>query len=476
MISQDANKKVGDAIPQLSSANPMDRKQAMEVLNDYDNASARDLAFYSVCAAVEKEIIPGIKIQMLSYLSQTAKNNPDKVKEILTKESKNPDESIKGTALMLMESLKSPPSTPAPTPPPTETEPSAEAKPETKQDPQPQPEPVKAEPPPPKPKKPQRPKFQKGTPEWQIVEQLKAYGTSHSNMMKMTMEQGISFAAKHGAIGPYLEVLLGVFDWGTDLEIMSACDLLGVIGKYNASGASSLGKALKHENPYVREKAAAALVKMGKNAAPAQAQLMEATEDMSPKVSKLAYKALKKFKKMSKEEKQRIKFIAQQEKELMELQKKSQQKMASAGNLKPKAASFDQYEHVFFMSHAVDDFPWVEKAVKEIESWPGCRCWICERDIKPGDDWMTEIYKGLSSSNWFLLFWSENSENSKWTREEMNEAKQKNIESGGTPRVSVINLGKDEWPALFARSQSAKVLSDQDMNSYLTNLKSQLGV
>ncbi|MBD3352860.1 MAG: TIR domain-containing protein, partial [Candidatus Lokiarchaeota archaeon] len=349
-------------------------------------------------------------------------------------------------------------------------------KPEPKPEPKAEPEPVKAEPPPPKPKKKQRPNFAPGSNEEKVMQHIQAFGTTQHGMMKKTMEMGISFAAKTGAIGPYLDVLIDVPNWGTDLEIMSACELLGLIGKYNASGATTLGKVLKHSNPYVREKAAEALVKMKKNAAPAQAALLEATKDVSPNVSKLAYQALKNFKKMSKEEKKRIEFIAQQEKELRELQAKSQQKLQSSGDLKPKATSFDEFDNVFFMSHAVDDFPWVEKAVKEIESWPGCRCWICERDIKPGDDWMQEIYKGLSSANWFLLFWSNNSDNSKWTREEMNEAKQKNIESGGVPRVSVINLGKDEWPALFARSQSAKVLSDGDMASYLKNLRSQLGV
>jgi hypothetical protein len=80
-MSNDPSSKVGEAIPLLNSMNPMDRKKAMEILNAYENASARDLAFYSVCAVIKNEIIPEIKIQMLSYLSQTVKNNPSKVKE-----------------------------------------------------------------------------------------------------------------------------------------------------------------------------------------------------------------------------------------------------------------------------------------------------------------------------------------------------------------------------------------------------------
>jgi len=265
---------VGEAIPLLNSANPMDRKKAMEILNAYQNASARDLAFYMICAVVEKEIIPDIKIQMLSYLSQTAKNNPDKVNEIFEKECNNPNEAIKGTAMMLLDTVKNPsviPQVASPIIAPAKQV--VEVRPE--------PEPVKIEPPPPKPKKNERPKFPADSIENQLMEQLKVYGSSQSGMMKKTIEMGLSFASKQGMVGPYLDVLTDVPNWGTDMEIISACELMGIIGKYNPGGATSLGSCLKHSNPYVREKAAAALVTMGKNAAPAQAELMEATKDLS---------------------------------------------------------------------------------------------------------------------------------------------------------------------------------------------------
>ena len=102
------------------------------------------------------------------------------------------------------------------------------------------------------------------------------------------------------------------------------------------------------------------------------------------------------------------------------------------------------------MSHALPDFPWVEKAINEISSWPGCYCWTCERDISPGEDWLTEIYKGLEACNWYVLFWSEKAKESKWTNEEIREAKTRNV-GKGSPAISTINLEGLDFPILLSR-------------------------
>lgn len=72
-----------------------------------------------------------------------------------------------------------------------------------------------------------------------------------------------------------------------------------------------------------------------------------------------------------------------------------------------------------------------------------------------------------------MLFWSDNAEKSKWTNEEIREAKTRHV-SGGSPKISVVNLGKQDWPKLLSRYQGTMMVSDADVQTYLANLKAQV--
>jgi hypothetical protein len=137
------------------------------------------------------------------------------------------------------------------------------------------------------------------------------------------------------------------------------------------------------------------------------------------------------------------------------------------------AAKLKKFKNIFFMSHALPDFPWVQKAVKAIESWPGCYCWYCERDLTPGKDWLEGIYDGLETCNWYVLFWSDKAKASKWTNEEIREAKTRSVNKG-IPKITTVNLGCSDWPTLLSRYQGAAVNNDTDLNQWIANLKTQV--
>jgi len=129
----------------------------------------------------------------------------------------------------------------------------------------------------------------------------------------------------------------------------------------------------------------------------------------------------------------------------------------------------------FFMSHSTKDFTLVKKMSDIIETWPGCKAWYCERDIFHGQDWMEAIYDGIEMCNWYILFWSPNAEASKWTIEEIREAKLRNIESENTnPKVSIVNMGMPGMPRLLTRSQGSKVVDDVGFDEFMKRLKDQI--
>ncbi len=165
-----------------------------------------------------------------------------------------------------------------------------------------------------------------------------------------------------------------------------------------AASASSLGVLLSDPSPAVRAKAAWALYKLEKKAAPAEKALKDALNDDSSAVQKYCLKSLSKLKKLSKEQKDEIKMLGNLEKEMKQWRKKfisifpeSKEKEDNGTN----NISDEPVKNLFFLSHALPDFPWVQKCMKVIESWPGCRVWTCERDIPVGGDWLESIYEGL---------------------------------------------------------------------------------
>jgi len=271
--------------------------------------------------------------------------------------------------------------------------------------------------------------------------------------------------------------LLNKFQFGTDREKMVCAEIVGKLGEGAAGTYEELGKLLEHPNEMIRAKAMEAIDNLGKYAVTVESYLKHAMEsDDSKKIQKSAKKLLKKLdKKVSGGEKLLLIEEEQNKRKILEEVKEIENsvKNVDASKLSPKTDNFNQYKNVFFMSHALPDFPWVEKVINEISSWPGCYCWTCERDIQPGEDWLTEIYDGLDKCNWYILFWSDKAENSKWTNEEMREVKVRNVDKG-RPKISVVNLGKEDWPKLLARHQGAVVTSDDQLQDWLANLKTQV--
>ncbi len=276
--------------------------------------------------------------------------------------------------------------------------------------------------------------------------------------------------------------LVTQLELGTNEDKIAACAGIGTLGNEAKGSVGALAKALKDLSVGVREKAAWALLQMEKNAAPAEAELQAALQDESPAVSTYALKALNKFSKITKEQKDQIKALEDHEKELKQVQKyygmkDKEEPKESEEEAAPAAAKAaePEYKNKFFMSHSTKDFAWVQKVSNVIESWPGCKAWLCERDIYHGQDWMEAIYDGIEECNWYVLFWSQNAENSKWTMEEIREAKLRNVESNDTfPKVTIVNLGMSEMPRLLTRHQGSKVTKDEDVAEFCNRLKTQI--
>jgi len=265
---------------------------------------------------------------------------------------------------------------------------------------------------------------------------------------------------------------------GSIKEQIACAHIIGYMREAAGGMFNQVAMLLSHKNSLVRESAINAIDNLGKLATAVEGKVIEAeNRETEKKLKKKLSKILKKFGKVSSSEKELILEEEDQKRLLLEDLKEIEQnsKNIDTSKLDKGTNDFTQFKNVFFMSHALPDFPWVEKAINTISSWPGCYCWTCERDISPGEDWLTEIYNGLDACNWYVLFWSDKAENSKWTKEEMREAKTRNVASGN-PKVSIVNLGKDEWPRLLSRHQGAVVTSDEELTKWLENLKSQVSL
>lgn len=301
--------------------------------------------------------------------------------------------------------------------------------------------------------------------------------SSTSWLMRRTTKKAVKNLKKAGV--NVVGYLVKQLETGSDDEKVAACAGLGALEKDAKGSVDALVKALKDPNSSVRAKSAWALMQMDKNASPAEAALQEALKDESPAVSHYALKALKNFSKISKEQKEQIKEIEEHEKEIKQIQKtwglKEKEIPKESEEEEDTMSAEPEYKNKFFMSHSSKDFIWVQKVARIIESWPGCKAWICERDIYHGQDWLEAIYDGIEDCNWYILFWSQNAENSKWTQEEIKEAKLRNVQSGDiNPKISIVNLGMTELPRLLTRHQGTKVTSDADIEEFCNRLKTQV--
>jgi len=341
---------------------------------------------------------------------------------------------------------------------------------------------------------------------WSILDIVTKNLNSKSRSLRHASDKAVKTLKKSDV--DVVQYLMNQLESGTNEDKVAACAGLGALGQDAKKSAIALGEALRNPSVIVREKAAWALLQMEKGAAAAETELKEALKDESPAVSRYALKALSKFSKITKEQKEQIKQMEDHQREIKEVQKAfglkdkevpketEEQKAPKFGMptpaegisvpaddetalmtslATPPTAAESDYKNKFFMSHSSKDFEWVEKVAREIDSWPGCRAWMCERDIYHGQDWLEAIYDGIDACNWFILFWSQNAENSQWTMDEIRQAKMRNVESGDThPRVSIVNLGMPEMPRLLARHQGSKVIKDEDVAEFCNRLRPQI--
>lgn len=304
-------------------------------------------------------------------------------------------------------------------------------------------------------------------------------GMSGGKFMKKFVGAEIRQVSKYGTgVSKIAPELWNKLLTGSIKEQIACAEIIGYMGEEAGGMFNQVAMLLSHKNSLVRESAINALGNLKKLATAVEEKIVEANNrETDKKLKKKISKILNKLGKVSSDEKDLILEEENEKRLLLEDIKEIEQnsKNIDTSKLGQGTNDFAQFKNVFFMSHALPDFPWVEKAINTISSWPGCYCWTCERDISPGEDWLTEIYNGLDACNWYVLFWSDKAENSKWTKEEMREAKTRNVASGN-PKVSIVNLGKDQWPRLLSRHQGAVVTSDEELAKWLENLKSQVSL
>lgn len=448
-IDDEAKQIVGKAVEMLHSSNTYDRQQAIKMIESHEAFFARNMAYGPALQLYEKEIDPEVKAGLLKIIASYCKGKDRKALDIFVAELDNSDLNIRWAAFSGLKEYKENATIVL----------SRIIK--MAEDPL--------------------------TSSWtkrQIMGLLGVMGKKAEPAIyiitkELASKSWLMRRATRGAVKRLNKTGLNVvghlinqLETGTVDEKVAACTGLGSLGKDAKGSVSALTTALKSEDPGVRAKAAWALWKMEKNAAPAESALRESLNDESSAVSKYALKALGKMKKLSKEEKSEIKEMEEQEK----LIRKVKKKFGYPELKEPKEGEEHeelQYKNLFFMSHALPDFPWVQKAMQVIESWPECKCWTCERDIRHGMDWLEAIYDGIEECTWYILFWSENSKKSKWTNEEIREVKVRHV-NRGKPHITLVNLGMSEWPKLLSRYQGSVVKNDEDLHQFLANLKSQI--
>lgn len=452
-MDENAKRIVGEAIQKLYSKNPYERQKAIEAINSHEAFFARKMAYSPALDLYEKETDLEVKRGLIRIIASYAGGKDQKALDLFVKEIENSDMAIQWAAFDGLKGYK---------------ERSSVALPKLEkmvQDP--------------------------NTKSWtkrQIMGALAAMGknaepaisiitkelASPGWLMRRATKNAVKKLGKSGI--NIVGQLISQLDHGTVEEKIAACTGLGSLGSDAKGSVLPLTVALKDANSEVRAKAAWALMKMEKNAAPAEMALKEVLNDESSAASKYALKALDKLKKLTKEQKKEIEDIENYYKEIVKVRKKfgiPELKEAKDEEEEASPAAETAYKNLFFMSHALPDFIWVQKAMSEIESWPGCKCWTCERDIPHGSDWLEEIYDGIENCTWYILFWSADAAVSKWTKEEIREAKIRNVNKG-KPKITIVNLGKEDWPTLLARSQGSMVKSDDELKKFLFNLKSQV--
>lgn len=100
-----------------------------------------------------------------------------------------------------------------------------------------------------------------------------------------------------------------------------------------------------------------------------------------------------------------------------------------------------------FLSHSTKDGEFVQKVAEALRR-DGIDPWLCEVDIIPGDNFVSEIEMGLSTSDLAVVFWSPDAARSPWTEVEWTSVLHREIRESRR-RLGVVHLRDAKLPELL---------------------------
>lgn len=101
-----------------------------------------------------------------------------------------------------------------------------------------------------------------------------------------------------------------------------------------------------------------------------------------------------------------------------------------------------------FISYSHRDKKFVERITNDLEN-QGLHAWVDEKEIKVGDSISKELEEGISKADFFCLVISKNSAQSKWVEREYRLALNKQLSSGGIPKILPILMDDTQPPEFF---------------------------
>ncbi|NDJ33930.1 MAG: TIR domain-containing protein [Chloroflexi bacterium] len=113
-----------------------------------------------------------------------------------------------------------------------------------------------------------------------------------------------------------------------------------------------------------------------------------------------------------------------------------------------------------FISHSTQDAPVAQEIAARL-SEAGAQVWIAPNSIRPGEDFLAAIERGLSTSTHFLLLLSESSMQSNWVRMEINTAIK--LEREGAMQIMPVTLDAADVPLLLQLYQRLSYNGDSGL-------------
>jgi TIR domain len=113
-----------------------------------------------------------------------------------------------------------------------------------------------------------------------------------------------------------------------------------------------------------------------------------------------------------------------------------------------------------FMSHSGEDKSLVLRFAKILESF-SIRCWVDKLEIKPGQSLVSKIFtEGIAKSDYVLCFITPASMESRWVREELENAYVQEIKKGG-PKIIALVFGDTRVPEFLIHRLYIKTQNEQ---------------